>query len=122
LSLLQEAQSHGAPFDLLLVEERSPVLGGFELVKQMRQYAEFAEIRAVLMSSSGLKGHAQMAHDLGFSAYVSKPCERSQWLAILLRVMALQPSPFVELVTRHSVSDEQLAASQQKASFKAGPG
>jgi PAS domain S-box-containing protein len=122
LSLLQEAQSHGAPFDLLLVEERSPVLGGFELVKNMRQYSEFADIRAVLMSSSGLKGHAQMAHELGFSAYVSKPCDRSQWFAILLRVMGLQPSPFVELVTRHSVSDELLAASQQKASFKAGPG
>jgi hypothetical protein len=28
----------------------------------------------------------------------------------------------VELVTRHSVSDEQLASDQQKPSFKAGPG
>jgi YesN/AraC family two-component response regulator len=73
-----------------------------------------------MMSTAGLKGHAQQAHELGFSAYVSKPCTRDQWLAILLRVMARRPSPFTELVTRHSLNEEQLALSSQIQTVKAG--
>ena len=118
LNVLKEAQAQSNPFDLLLVDDFSPGVSGFSLATQMRQCPELDEVRSVMMSTSGVKGHAQKAHDLGFSAYVSKPCTRDQWLAILLRVMGRRPSPFTELVTRHSLNDEQLALSSQKPLLK----
>jgi CheY-like chemotaxis protein len=109
LTALKEAHAQSHPFDLLLVDDFSLGLSGFALATQLRQWPELDALRTVMMSTSGVKGHAQRAHNLGFSAYVSKPCTRDQWLAILLRVMGRQPSPFAELVTRHSVSDEALS-------------
>lgn len=109
LAALKEAHAKSRPFDLLLVDDFSPSLSGFALATHIRQCPELDALRTVMMSTSGVKGHAQQAHNLGFSAYVSKPCTRDQWLAILLRVMGRQPSPFAELVTRHSVSDEALS-------------
>jgi CheY-like chemotaxis protein len=108
LAALKEAHAKSRPFNLLLVDDFSPSLSGFALATQLRQWPELDALRTVMMSTSGVKGHAQQAHSLGFSAYVSKPCTRDQWLAILLRVMGRRPSPFAELVTRHSVSDEAL--------------
>jgi two-component system, sensor histidine kinase and response regulator len=118
LSVLREAQAQSNPFDLLLVDDFSPGVTGFSLAMQMRQCPELDAVRSVMMSTSGVKGHAQKAHDLGFSAYVSKPCTRDQWLAILLRVMGRRPSPFNELVTRHSLNDAQLALSSLQPRFK----
>jgi PAS domain S-box-containing protein len=109
LTALKEAHAQSHPFDLLLVDDFSLGLSGFALATQLRQWPELDALRTVMMSTSGVKGHAQRAHNLGFSAYVSKPCTRDQWLAILLRVMGRRPSPFAELVTRHSVSDEALS-------------
>jgi nitrogen-specific signal transduction histidine kinase/CheY-like chemotaxis protein/PAS domain-containing protein len=109
LAALVDAQAQSLPFDLLLVDDCSPGLNGYELAEKMRGQSEFARIRSVMMSTSGAKGHAKKAHDLGFSAYVSKPCTRQYWLGILLRVMGREPSPFAELVTRHSLNDEALS-------------
>jgi PAS domain S-box-containing protein len=109
LAALKKAHAKSHPFDLLLVDDFSPGLSGFELATQLRQWPELDALRMVMMSTSGVKGHAQKAHSLGFSAYVSKPCTRDQWLAILLRMMGRRPSPFAELVTRHSLSDEALS-------------
>ena len=120
VTVLRDAQAQAHPFDLLLVDDFSPGLSGFAMAIAMRQWPELDGVRSVMMSTSGVKGHAQKAHDLGFSAYVSKPCARDQWLAILLRVMGRRPSPFAELVTRHSLSDEQLALSAQIQTVKAG--
>jgi CheY-like chemotaxis protein len=109
LEALVNAQVQSQPYDLLLVDDCAPGLSGFELAEKIRQKPELAIVRSVLMSSSGARGHAKKAHDLGFSAYVSKPCTRHYWLGILLRVMGRQPSPFAELVTRHSLNDEALS-------------
>jgi len=120
LSVLREAHAHSNPFDLLLVDDCPPDISGFTLLASMLQWPELDTVRSVMMSTSGVKGHAQKAHDLGFSAYVSKPCTRDQWLAILLRVMGRRPSPFAEFVTRHSLNDEQLALRAQTPPLVAG--
>ncbi len=109
LASVLDAQAKSLPFDLLLVDDCSPGLNGYELAEKMREHPELARIRSVMMSTSGARGHAKKAHELGFSAYVSKPCTREYWLGILLRVMGREPSPFAELVTRHSVKDEVLS-------------
>jgi CheY-like chemotaxis protein len=120
LSVLRQAQAHSKPFDLLLVDDFAPGMNGFALVDSKRQYPELDAVRSVMMSSSGVRGDAQKAHALGVSAYVSKPCTSDQWLAILLRVMGRPASPFAELVTRHSLSDEQLALRAQTPPLIAG--
>jgi PAS domain S-box-containing protein len=109
LAALKDAHAKHHPFDLLLVDDFAPDLSGFSLAAHLREWPELNALRSVMMTTSGIKGHAQKAHNLGFSAYVSKPCTRDQWLGILLRVMGRRPSPFTELVTRHSLSDESLS-------------
>ena len=120
LSVLRGAEANYNPFDLLLVDDSALGMNGFALISSMRQCPELDAVRSVMMSSSGVRGDAQKAHELGVSAYVSKPCTRDQWLAILLRVMGRSPSSFAELVTRHSLNDELLALRAQTPPMIAG--
>jgi CheY-like chemotaxis protein len=121
LALLLETPDQAPRFDLLLVDDRAPIVSGFMLAERLHQRPALAPMRIVMMSSSGVKGDAQKAYALGFSAYVSRPCTRQQWWVILLRVMARDPSHFAELVTQHTARDSQRPPLLQAHSYSDAP-
>ena len=103
---LHQALSEKQPFDLVLMDARMDGLDGFKIAQLMREEPQFADIKRVMMSSSGLKGDAQRALELGFLGYISKPFSPQELVNVLTRVANLVPSIRGGLVTRHSIKDE----------------
>jgi PAS domain S-box-containing protein len=105
LTLLQNALSLNQTFDLILLDAHMPDLDGFSVAQQMLALHKCADLALVMLSSAGLKGDAQRSKDVGFSAYLSKPFTRDELAQVLDRVVNMQGTDQVGLVTRHAVQD-----------------
>ena len=109
LSWLLAQGDQGCPCDLVMLDAQMPVLDGFATAERLVTLPQCAGMPLIMLSSAGLKGDALRSHEIGFSAYLSKPFTREELLQVLLRVMTLAPSATTPLITRHTCHDEQAA-------------
>jgi two-component system, response regulator len=58
---------------LLLLDVKMPKVDGLEVLRQMKEVAEFSDIPVVMLSSSCEERNLMEAQQLGASAYVVKP-------------------------------------------------
>ncbi len=78
-------------FDLGIVDDQMPGMGGIELAKLIRQDSRYASLRLIMLSSRD-------DHDSGadgskwFAATLAKPLRRAQLFACVTRVMAMRPA------------------------------
>lgn len=116
LESLRAAIQTGEPFDVALLDLMMPEMDGLELARIIKSDAELSAVRLVLMPSYGSRGDAQLARDIGISAYLTKPVRQSQLFDCLAMVMgeserANSPAPAsANLITRHSLKENKLAA------------
>ena len=59
--------------DLLLTDLRMPRMGGFDVLRWMREHPEHAGTPTIVFSSSGLPQDVKRAYELGAKAYMVKP-------------------------------------------------
>ncbi|MEW5976631.1 MAG: response regulator [Acidobacteriota bacterium] len=112
---LQEAALAGTPYDIAVIDLQLPDADGFELGRRI-QSDRLLNVRKILVTSIGEKGHGQRAVDCGFAAYLVKPIKESQLYACLGLVMgrsrngSLDPtsSAHVPLITRHSIAESSI--------------
>jgi len=110
LNLLREATSNGDPFKIAVLDMQMPLMDGEELGRRIVQDPDIETPRMVVMSSIGARGDAARLHELGFSAYLTKPVKQSQLFDCLTTVNSLEPSSKnVPLVTRHSLKESRKA-------------
>ena len=90
-------------FDVALLDMMMPQMDGAELGEAIRKDTRFNGTKLIMMTSLSHRGDAQYFHDLGFSAYFTKPATTSDLFDALNVVLAggdilddAQP-----LVTRH---------------------
>ncbi|MBE9608203.1 hybrid sensor histidine kinase/response regulator [Chitinilyticum piscinae] len=101
---LQLWQERATPFPLLLLDEHLPDMDGLALAQQLREAAPAS--RMVLLTSFAMRGQAQQCRAAGFSAYLAKPY-RARQLHELLHAVLGEPQHPVQLITRHSVREQQ---------------
>ena len=70
------------PVDVLLIDINMPVKTGEEVVSEIREVVELADIAVVVISSEGSKARVQRLHDLG-AALIKKPFNPVQLREIL---------------------------------------
>ncbi len=100
-------------FDLALLDMGST--DGVELAQAIRERAERARPRLVLLTSLGRRGDAKMAKEAGVAAYLTKPIRDRQLHDCLVAVMTqarTQPQVCPEqaalpLITRHSLAETE---------------
>jgi len=108
LNVLMEATAQSDPFEIAILDMQMPEMDGEELGKQILSNTKITSPKLIVMSSIGNRGDAGRLHDLGFSAYLTKPVKQSQLYNCLTTVyghkqeVAEQP-----LVTRHSIKESQ---------------
>ena len=116
LALLRRAAGDGQPFDLAIMDMQMPGMDGFELGRTIKADPGLAHTRLVLLTSIGRRGDAKIAHDLGFSGYLTKPVRKSLLYDCLRLVMGrtstASPAADAEpssppLITRHQVAEVQ---------------
>jgi two-component system sensor histidine kinase/response regulator len=78
-------------FDLALLDDHMPTMGGLELARLIRRDLRFADMRLILLNSHDSNDNTAEAGRL-FAAILPKPLRRSQLFSCLSRAMTGAPS------------------------------
>ncbi len=111
LPILQEAVASGHPFDLAILDRSMSELDGIQLCQLIRDEADLAHTKLLLLTSIGQRGEAAVAHQAGFAGYLTKPLRKVQLHDGLATVMGYcwneEPEQIRPLVTRHTLKETQ---------------
>jgi two-component system, sensor histidine kinase and response regulator len=78
ITALEEAQSAGRPFDLLLTDANMPEIDGFTLVKRLRARGDLTAPVIMMLTSGGRPGDTALCTELKISSYLMKPIKQSE--------------------------------------------
>jgi two-component system sensor histidine kinase/response regulator len=109
LEMLRGARAGGDPYDVALLDMVMPERDGLELGKAIRADPALAGTHLVLLTSSGVRGTAELAREAGLSAYLTKPVRESQLYDCLASVVTGSAQP-ARLITRHTISEDRARA------------
>jgi two-component system, sensor histidine kinase and response regulator len=87
LELLRQAASEGRGYELAVLDLMMPEMDGFELARHIKSDPGLSEVRLVLLTSYGQRGHGELAREAGIAAYLTKPVRQGQLYECLSRVM-----------------------------------
>jgi signal transduction histidine kinase/DNA-binding response OmpR family regulator len=111
IPILQEAVASGHPFDLAILDRSMPEVDGIQLGQLIRDEADLAHTKLLLLTSIGQRGEAAAAHQAGFAGYLTKPLRKVQLHDGLATVMGYcgneEPELIRPLVTRHTLKETQ---------------
>ncbi len=106
LALLRQAAASGATFDLAILDMRMPGMDGLALARAIKDLRTPGDLKLVLLTSFGQRGHGAEASRIGISAYLTKPVDEADLYDSLVEVLASDGSqPKRRLVTRHSLRE-----------------
>ena len=108
LAAMRQAAQEGLAFETALVDMHMPGMSGEELGRSIKQNAEIAATRLILMTSFGQRGDGARMAQAGFSGYLIKPLRQTQLHECLALVMG-RAAPMAgsrgQIITRHTVSE-----------------
>jgi two-component system, sensor histidine kinase and response regulator len=81
--------NEGNDFSVAFLDGQMPYMNGFALAKSINAMSAHAAMPLVLLSSIGGLGQTDMAHEAGFTAFLSKPIRTSQLFGCLEVVFSL---------------------------------
>ena len=111
LKLLKEATESADPFKIAVLDMQMPEMDGEELGRRILSDSEIESPKLVVMSSIGARGDAARLHELGFSAYLTKPVKQSHLFDCLTTVYGHKSEDEkLPLVTRHSIREFRKSA------------
>ncbi len=84
---IQEAASHGSPFQLFLVDSCMPDLDGFMLVERIRQHPEFDRAVIMMLTSADQYEDIARCRQLGIASYLLKPIHGPDLQEAILEVL-----------------------------------
>ena len=87
LAAMLRAAREGDSFQAALVDMHMPAMDGEELGRRIKQTAEIAATRLVLMTPFGQRGDGARMEQAGFSGYLTKPLRQTQLHDCLALVM-----------------------------------
>ncbi len=89
LLALQEAAAQGKSYSIVLIDMQMPGMDGIRLGALIRDDAQLAATRQVLLASQGWRGDTKKMQAAGFAAYLSKPVHQSDLFNVLLRAAGI---------------------------------
>lgn len=107
LAELENQDSAGAPFGLLMIDWRLPDQNGISVYEQIRQVSAWAGIPSIIMTGFGPEEVKAQAHALGIRGFIRKPVEAFSLLRIIIDVLKSARQPEVA----PSIKDNRLPLS-----------
>ena len=111
LEILRHAAATGEKFDAAILDFMMPGMDGFDLAQRIRANPAWADLRLLLLTSFGNRGHGEQARAVGINAYLTKPVRQSQLYDCLAAMMGEQLPAQVKtnqpLITKHSLHERQ---------------
>ncbi len=96
--------------DLVLMDFQMPGMDGFGLARAIRKNKGLNHIPIIMFSSMGKLGDSHTCKEIGIQGYLSKPVRRNELkmtIAAVLGFIEKSETDTKDLVTRHSIADEQ---------------
>jgi two-component system, sensor histidine kinase and response regulator len=87
MDALLDGNSRGRPFELVLLDARMPDVDGLVLTTQIRQRAELAGTRIIVLTSGERPGDVARFRELRIDAHLVKPVQQDELLESIHRVM-----------------------------------
>jgi two-component system sensor histidine kinase/response regulator len=88
LNALWRAVSAGRPYALVLLDARMPDTDGLALAAKLREQAELAATRIILLTSGDRPGDLVRSRGLRLEAHLFKPVQQEELLEAIYRVMS----------------------------------
>jgi PAS domain S-box-containing protein len=89
LTLLHQAVTREAPFDVVFLDVMMPDMDGFAVAEKIRQTQALAKVPLVVLSSSDRSKDSELCRKLGIASYLPKPCKQSELLAGLIKALRI---------------------------------
>jgi PAS domain S-box-containing protein len=87
LDILQQAAARGRPYPLVLLDARMSGMDGLALAAKIRDRAELAAARIVLLTSGDRPGDRARARELRIDAHLLKPVQQNELLETIYQVL-----------------------------------
>jgi PAS domain S-box-containing protein len=87
MDALWHGTSCGRPYPLVLLDARMPDVDGLKLAAQIRQRAELAATRIILLTSGDRPGDLARSREQRVNAHLLKPVQQEELLQVIYRVL-----------------------------------
>ena len=111
---LRMAAEMGAPFDVAILDMQMPGMDGWTLARHIKADPTISSVPLMMLTSMSQRGDAQLAREVGFDAYLTKPLRQAHLYDCLTLVLSgssanqVQPGEApARLITRHTVTEAQ---------------
>jgi CheY-like chemotaxis protein len=91
LDAMSAATTAGRPFVLVLLDVNMPDLDGFQVAERIAARPDLAGSTVMMLSSSGYPSETARCHELGVSAYLTKPIQSADLHVAICRALRLAP-------------------------------
>ena len=116
IALLEQQAEKGLSYDVAIVDMLMPGKDGLQFAKEMKAHPVGSLVRLVILTSLIQRGHAELARQAGFVAYLTKPIRHDQLSNCLRTVLGLsgivnegKPAvatvPAPPLITQHTLAE-----------------
>jgi signal transduction histidine kinase/DNA-binding response OmpR family regulator len=111
LATLEKMQTLGTRFPLVLLDASMPQMDGYAIAAKIKNDPKFGTSEIVMLTSVGLRGDAAKCREIGISAYLTKPIERSDLLQVIKLVLGRRDVNQEKraLLTTHSLRENRAA-------------
>ncbi|MBC7838302.1 MAG: response regulator [Nitrospiraceae bacterium] len=120
IALLEQQAEKGLSYDVAIVDMLMPGKDGLQFAKEMKAHPVGSLVRLVILTSLIQRGHAELARQAGFVAYLTKPVRHDQLSNCLRTVLgvsglvnerkpAMDTVPAPALITRHTLAELESA-------------
>lgn len=102
IKALETAAKTGGSHALILLDCQMPGMSGLDLAEYIRDNPNLTSAAIVMLTSAGQCGDAARSHDLGITAYLTKPIKQSELLEVLLKVLgSVKDQEPADLIASH---------------------
>jgi len=120
IALIEQQAEKGLSYDVAIVDMLMPGKDGLELAKELKIHPVGSRVRLVILTSLIQRGHAELARQAGFLAYLTKPIRHDQLSNCLRTVLGMTglvgertlttvTTPAPPLITQHTLAEIESA-------------
>jgi len=80
----------GTKFDIILTDINMPILDGLKLVKRLRADDAYRDVPIIIITTEGAEEDRHRALALGANAYITKPIQAPQVIALVRETLGLR--------------------------------
>lgn len=80
----------GTKFDIIITDINMPILDGLKLVKRLRADEAYKDVPIIIITTEGAEEDRQRALALGANAYITKPIQAPQVIALVRETLKLR--------------------------------